>query len=442
MKLVFKHEDLKELQDRLEKAKNVRDVKVATAFISNSDTMLATLNAIKNQNSLEKNHFEIYLSPDFATTERKIILDKLCTIASVYIVDDLHAKVYWIQGDTNIFSFGSSNYTQKGFNKNLELMSIIENGNIDVSIQSFFDYCKEVAILVDEEVINKFNQMDEINKEIEASDLIKMKKKELEKIKKDLFNSRKLDESIVYGDISEFYFKQEDYEVFNKHNSFSDDPAIKSQRKETLSKILEIDKDIAPKLKNIGLEHHYRPANIANSIIRNETNNFRVNWLGVRYWNNTKKLQATYASDTSSTKYANLQYNLENEEFEIGLFHAVKDGAIDRIFLRKNIENIKDKIIEQLDSIKMQTTGFKWYIHDGENDIAVFELDNHDSQEFINFYKNYDKEGTFSSFMIKFESNNQSIKTKSQIEELIVKYFKLIYNLYILIIDHTNYRNL
>lgn len=442
MKLIFKHEDLKALQENLLKVNNVREVKVATAFISNSKIMLPILDSIKNQNQLDKNHFEIYLSPDFAGIEKKLILDKLCNIANVYIVNDLHAKAYWIQGNTNLFSFGSSNYTENGFNNNLELMGIAENENMNDSIQSFFNHCKDRAILVNEEVIIKFNEMDEIKKEIETSDFFKIKKKKLDKIKNDLFKLGKSNNNCICSDISKFYFNKEDFEVFDSQRSRIDNPEIIFQRKKTLNKILEIDEDLVQILGEMGLEHHYRPANITNSVTRNETNNFTVNWLGVRYWNDTEKLIATYASDASSTKYANLQFSLTSKEFEIGLFHAVKDGAIDRDYLHKNIDNIKDKIIAQLDFIKSQAEGFKWCIHDGENDIAVFELDKLESQEFIKFYKHYDIDGTFSSFMIKFENNNQSIQTKSQIEEIIVKHFKLIYNLYILIIDHTNYKNL
>ena len=170
-KLVYKENELKKLREKLTEIDTIENIKIATAFISNSNEIKDFLNDL-SMKVKSKENFEIYLSVDFSPNNKFEILSFLKNISNVYIIPNLHAKAYFITGKEKIFAFGSSNLTNNGFGNNLELMQIDEN--IDENeVLGFFEYCKKSAILLTEDVKNDFKLMDDISNKIENNQEIK-----------------------------------------------------------------------------------------------------------------------------------------------------------------------------------------------------------------------------------------------------------------------------
>lgn len=437
-KLIYKSNDLKQIKEDMKGITNIEKVQIITAFISESDNNKTWIEELVKQHNIPKENFEIYLSPEFVPYHKKEVLEYLMQFATVYIIENLHAKAYYVKGNPNYFVFGSSNFTNNGFGENLELMGVCDSLD-EKAIQQFMDYCKQCAYLVEDELLRKYANIDELAEKVKASAENKALKRAMDDFKKQLITTHS--EDFTYKNLHEYYFNQEDYETFNTENSKSEELFIKQRRGEVQRKLLEIHEQILPILQKMGLKCHYNKKNITNSIVLISMNKQQLRWLGVRYWNDVSKLKILKDSDVGAAKFSNLQFCLTSNHFQIELFHAVPNDAIDRAYLHNHINQIQEKIIKELQSIVKKVDGMVWIIQNDQNQIE-FDFTKEEVEDFIPFYKENDQEGYFSELSIAFEPNDERIKTKEGICKLIIETFEVLLPLYLTIIDPTSYKDI
>ncbi|MDU2489945.1 MAG: phospholipase D family protein [Clostridium celatum] len=414
------------LKDELLNCCKVSNIRIATAFLSNEGVKI--LKEVKERYTLNKNNIEIYISPEFSVNEPHKILRQLQEICKVRIVYNynLHAKVYYIKGgSTKKLIFGSSNLTNGGFIKNIEFDSISEvSDEEDNKINIFFNYCNNNSKELDNEIIEFYENQSEIFKELEINR--KKFKKEFKKLENsnDPFNEEDYD-------LIDQYFKFEDYEVFFDRNSTLDTIDINERRKIVQDKLLEINSQIYKEVKKLNIYHHWRPSNITSLTIPCSYNNGRVDWLGIRYGKSEPEVKrlnqgALKGEELGFQKHACLQISINAHNFVVSLFHAVKNDAIDRGYLRENINKLKEEILDELKKLKGQ--GYCWYIGD-----EYFDIDNMNTEKFIEFYKKNDEEGKDSYISRYFKPDSEVLKDKDSLSKYIIQEFNKLIPLYNLI---------
>lgn len=375
-------------------------------------------------------------------------MKELSNIANVFIVDSLqlHAKVYLVEKEDGDFELihGSANLTQGGFQRNLEFMSYHEEDKHNVDrILLFFDYCKNNASLVDSTIIDYY-------KEIEA-ELLK-----LNNLQKNI--RKKLNRRITNGDsferdeydLTKHYFTYEDYESLFHRNAILNNNEIKKRRKLIRDKLASIHKLLKKHVNLLDLHEHWKLNNLTSGIEPNYFNHNRVSWIGVRYGKTEQEVKQLNAflppsrgSYTSSDEYMGfqkhgcIQFCLVSNGFEIVLFHSVANDAVDRGTLN-DIINQPDKVkIESIirEIAKLKGKGFTWYITDAKNDrtIASFSFDENEAEDFIGFYKKYDKAGyeSFCSYLL--SPNSDILKDRITLSKFTLKKIRQLLPLYQLI---------
>lgn len=89
---------------------------------------------------------------------------------------------------------------------------------------------------------------------------------------------------------NEFFFTNDDYEVFDPELVTSTDIKINQQRNIVKNKLLKLHDLIYPTIRDHKLEiyKHYKETNITSLWYCNPRNNWKVDWLGLRYGQNPK----------------------------------------------------------------------------------------------------------------------------------------------------------
>lgn len=180
----------KNLAKIIEEKENIKSLKIGVAYFS--DFGLQLLKNLIKKHSLKMEDIEIVLSRDFSSSNPSELLKELSNIAKIYIIreDILHSKIYFIESQTkNFLIFGSSNFTQGGFEKNLEFNGTIECTAEQVNqLEEYFDTLKMKALPLEdnEEKIIEIYKLEESNLRREEKKSKKIKeniKKNLEQIK-------------------------------------------------------------------------------------------------------------------------------------------------------------------------------------------------------------------------------------------------------------------
>ena len=207
------------------------------------------------------------------------------------------------------------------------------------------------------------------------------------------------------------------------------------RRKTVQDKILEINSNIYEQVKKLKIYHHWRKSNITSLITLNQYNFYRVAWMGVRYGKSKEQIdELNYGAGKGDDifgfqKHACLQYCIASNGFEVNLFHAVKNGAVDRGYLDKNLEKLAPKIIEEVEKLKGE--GCYWTITgDGLDEPEYFYFDDEDGESFINYYKKYDKEGRESFLSYYLEPDDEVLEDIDSISEFILEKFEKLLPLY------------
>lgn len=444
--LIYKEEELKKLREKLKGTHAIESIKIATAFISNSDEIKEFLNELSFKVKSKEN-FEIYLSADFSPNNKFEILSFLKSISNVYVIHNLHAKAYYIDGQEKIFAFGSSNLTNNGFGNNLELMQIKENVD-EKDVLEFFEYCKKNAIFITEDIQNDFKLIDDISKKIEDNSEIKELRSKIKKLKNKLVVKN---DKYEYGDLTDYYFTQEDYETFNSVNSKKNNKEINNKREIVKDKLLKLNKEIIEELeKNYSLYNHWKKTNIiAPSGARpNRWNNFSLDWLGIRYLRKEIKEIVSFMKqnrddedDFGANKFTCFQINISYEEetpyFEIGIFHSVPNLAYDKEKVIENLKDNKNQIRKSFETALENLKGQKLKFRSDNKQTSLlseFDIDSENSKNFCDWYLEKVKDKCYSNIMFKYKPNDVRIKTKDDIKKLILKDIKVLKPLYDLLI--------
>jgi hypothetical protein len=428
-----KTENGSKLKDELLNMSSVNNIKIATAYFSNEG--LAILKELKTKFSLTNNNISIYLSPEFSLDKPHELLQELLTICNTYIVYDLafHPKVYWLKGTTSKLLFGSSNFTNGGFNNNIEFDSISDVSiTEETKLNNFFDYCNSHSKAVDAKIIESYkNSIAEIEQLKGVSKQLKKKLYLFEK-KDDPFDEDEYD-------LTNYYFTFEDYETLFPRFYKLNDINIRNRRVVIKNKLLGIQRKVNTELNKLNLYCHWNPKNITSLIEPNQFNHNEVTWVGVRYGKHKKEVDAFNSAGILDNddaihfqKHACLQYSISGSCFQINLFHAVSGGAIDRWYLTENLSKLAPKIEAEL--AKLKGNGLKWVIFEYPTKTeTIFDLNTDDPKDFINFYKKNDKDGRESLLEYRLNPNDPRLKDINSISKVIVETCKLLLPLYNLV---------
>lgn len=413
------------LEKQLQLIDNVKTIFVSTAFLSSDGVDI--LQRLIDKYSVKRENVTVCLSAEFSDDHPSDILVALNKVAKVRIARNnrlFHPKLYYIQSNTdNLLIFGSSNLTGGGFGRNIEFNSISHPTNDEIiQIENFISYCH--------------SQTDELTTTyIEFYKSQEIKLSELKKVKAQIYTQlrsfdKKDDPFTEYTyDLSDFYFKFSDYESCFSRNSTLNTPTIIEQRKHLQDKLLVINEIVEDKINQLNLFTHWDKNNITSLNRPCPYNNYRVDWLGVRYGKRREEVcfgGGVKEPYESFTKHACLQYNIYSTGFYIVLFFAVPNDAWDRKYLKENINKIGEKLNQQVQSMKGH--GLVWQI----SDCPDFNFDT--DTDFVSYLKQNDGEGKFSSLNMRFAPNDPKIKTLSDICEVVLEGFKLLKPLYDLIV--------
>ncbi|MDU1854386.1 MAG: phospholipase D-like domain-containing protein [Clostridium baratii] len=418
------------LIDELSNLDKVREINIATAYFSEEGYSI--LKGLQEKYNLKKSSINIFLSPEFTMKKPSELLKKLVEIANVNIIFKInfHPKVYWLKTfreNKNKLIFGSSNLTLGGFSQNLEFDRISETDRQeDRKLEIFFKYCEKNSEKVTEEIIKYYFENESRIREIESNN---------KKLKKLMYSYETRNDPFSEEDfdLSERIFKYYDYEILFFRNQKLIEESINKRRKELREKILDIHDSVYKQLEGEKVYCHWNKQNITSIIRPCMFNKDRVGWIGVRYGKSKGEIDLlnsgwNYDDYTGFQKHACLQFAIVQNGLDINLFHAVKNGAIDRGYLHEKINVKKDEIIKELNKLKGEN--LVWYIYENDKQVKKFDLDLEDSKEFIDFYKKNDTEGreSFLSYLVK--PNDPRLRSIESVSELIVDKFKKMLPLY------------
>ncbi len=410
-----------ELEDKLYGVDNIKEIFIATAYLSNDGVDI--LEKLINAHNVKKDKVCVCLSTEFSYDRPADILTRLDKIANVRISKGgrlFHSKVYYLKGETdNLLIFGSSNLTDGGFYRNIEFDRISKPSEEEkVQVENFIKFCLSETDEVTDEYINFYKSQEAELCEIKR---LKNKLKTFEN-KDDAFTENEYD-------LEDFYFKYADYETFFLRNIRKNTSDLSAQRKVVKDKLMAIHNRVQEDINKLNLYAHKDKNKITSSTFPNQFNNFKVEWMGVRYG---KKKEEIYFGDgfkesyESFTKHACLQFNIYDNGFELLLFFAVPNEAWDRNHLKNNLEQISDKI--NLQAQAMRGHGLVWHI----SDCPEFNFDT--DVDLAAYLKKYDCEGKYSYLARHFAPNNPKIKTIQDISNEVLKCFKLYKPLYDIIV--------
>ena len=150
-------------------------------------------------------------------------------------------------------------------------------------------------------------------------------------------------------DINDYYFTDEDYDLFIEEKQTQNGNVIREDRKIAQEKLLDLNSKLLPKLQiegHMDLHNHKNPDNITSLIFPCVYNKGMVNWIGVRYGkhkdfiallNEMLPKYPTYnkygermpVKDTKRgfQKYACMQVNIGYTGVDVGMYHAVPQAC-------------------------------------------------------------------------------------------------------------------
>ncbi|MCM3225262.1 phospholipase D family protein [Terribacillus saccharophilus] len=420
------------LTTMLREVEGIESLIITTAYFS--DYGLSILKSCIEKNHLNKENVTLFLSTEFSTKSPSLLLKRLSKIAKVFIVtkENLHAKVYIFKyHDRTEVVYGSANFTRGGFESNLEFINK-EILTDSTRIEMFVKYCTNASEEVTDEIITAYLEKEEFFNSINS-----VRETASNKIASIFRESDPFTES-EYS-LEDKFFNFHDFEtLFSKYQQDKSIP-IMERRKTIQTKMLEINNILLPRLKELNLHNHWSLQNITSLLRPSIYNHNRVGWIGIRYGkkeNEVKFLNSSYGIDTngedysSFQKHACMQFSIVPDGISIGLFHAVANDAIDRKFLHENLDSRSDEIIKNINAISGE--GFVWNIYDNKNNETVmrFNADEEAAENFINFYKKYDRDGYESFMTYHINPDDVFLSNAYEIAKVVERKMKLLLPLY------------
>lgn len=241
-----------------------------------------------------------------------------------------------------------------------------------------------------------------------------------------------------YPDLSDFYFKVDDYRIFNEEYWHSGTAEVKAQRKATQQKFYELNEAIETFASRNDLYPHYHKEHLTSGIVPSIYNFERVTGIWMRYGKHKSELNpfgtAGYWKKSSPIeqfhKHACLQLSIGSEGLNIGMFHSTANDGVDCHYVDEHWNEVKQNILKVYEAIKGYEFIWTFYSNRENRTIATFEIDTHSAEQFITFYRQYDMSG-YESFCMRFyETDDPRIKTYKNILSEVEDTFEAIMPLY------------
>lgn len=194
---------------------------------------------------------------------------------------------------------------------------------------------------------------------------------------------------------------------------------------------------------------HWNPNNITSGTKPSVFNHHRVSWIGVRYGKTEREVKqlnldfpmsrGNYRTSRDDDqlgfqKHACIQFCLIPSGFEIVLFYAVANGAVDRGYLHDLIDNNRKAELKNIVRAieKLKGKGFIWNISDPKQrkTVSNFIIDDESPEDFISFYKKYDKKGLISVCSFVVQPDDTNLTSRKDIAKLALKKTKELLPLY------------
>lgn len=231
---------------------------------------------------------------------------------------------------------------------------------------------------------------------------------------------------------NEFFFTDDDYEVFDPELVTSTDIKINQQRNIVKNKLLKLHDLIYPTIRDHKLEiyKHYKETNITSLWYCNPRNNWKVDWLGLRYGQNpkiVKEMDKDLQSDDPDRgflKYQCFQINIRYSGIEIGIYQNTPRNTYDASYLKEKIEDIEyqAQLISVLNDLK--GLGLIWYIGQSQ-----FNLDKEPAQNFIEFFNKHFIYGVYSCITVDIPRYSPLL-LKNNIRSTCLYYIENMYKLF------------
>lgn len=265
-------------------------------------------------------------------------------------------------------------------------------------------------------------------------------------------------------DINDLYFTDEEYDIFAEKYQCQRTKYLEDIRAQIQEKLLDLNKDILKEINKRGLQlyNHPNPSNKTSLKFPCWYNKGKVNWLGVRYGKHPADIKELNEFNGTKgdndpkyafQKHACMQVNVGYNGVDIGIFHAVPFGAVDRWYLHEHIDKNDTKLIDAINGElkKIRFSGYVWNIWDtnlegvelpdfgGPADPeSTYYFDNENDEDFITWYSKHDRNGCYSSMLVHFPRYSEKI-TKDNIVNTVMEIFEQIYPLYKLLSWNIHY---
>ncbi|EEK91912.1 hypothetical protein bcere0012_51170 [Bacillus cereus BDRD-ST24] len=412
----------------------VTKMTIISAYFSNYG--LDFIRKLKAKNNLQKDNITLYLSKEFDMNNPGVLLEELSEIANVYIVhkEKLHAKVFMFYTSKGLKAFhGSANFTHGGLEGNLEL---IHEMNLDDlgRLEGFINRCLIASEKVSDKIIQSYRDIDRELRRLSGAN-----REASQRINEIFIDDKDPFRETDYN-LDGYFLNFRDYETFFPKHQYQDGPIINKRRDVVRKKLLVLNNQLKNELKQYNLYNHWasnrRPEFITSQIIRSDYNHNRLSWICLRYGKHKKDaiIEGSSAERYESfIKHACMQISVVGDGVQIGLFHATANGAIDRDYLKRHIDTLKDKIRQKITNLKGEK--FVWYIYDPKSDKSIysFDIDREDPNNFVEFYKSYDEEGYESFCIFHMNPNDIKLMTQDSLVQVVKHKIAKLYPLYRLI---------
>lgn len=233
------------------------------------------------------------------------------------------------------------------------------------------------------------------------------------------------------------YFNDSDFDVFKSCNILRNESDIRQARKVIKDKLLDINEDINQKMNDMGLYHHKDTEHIVSLLTPCEFNHGKVNWVGIRYGKHPSEIdELNFGADKGDIygfqKHSCFQLDVCYSGVEMGIFHAVPRGSVDRMYCHQMIDSgdvdFRDRLIKAVEGIVGY--GFVWNIgvdglsmDDFKGDSFVFDEVEDVGEEFVKWYSKVDCEGRYSSLLCHYGRKDERISSVEGIED---EFFKVV----------------
>lgn len=250
----------------------------------------------------------------------------------------------------------------------------------------------------------------------------------------------------------DYLFNNEDFSTFEEKYWSSISPEIMKRRHNVQQKLHDINVRFLPKLHMNSIDVDLHPSVLKNPRLEFSWdrpvpyNHGKVNWMGTRYGRKSEVDAFGYSQDGFSyrdkkdvdkigfQKFTVFQIGVYSHGINCGIFHAVPNDSIDRQRMRSLItdKNWADGLVELLRNLEGH--GLVWSVspkNNGQSDDIErrFEFDYNNPYDFIQFYKDYDTDGSYSSLMMWIPKWDSRL-LKDNFENTCMEIFELLYPIY------------